>query len=178
MKIQKSIYLIIACVFISLSLSSCLDKFNEGDDSNDQEIIYDSPPTNSDYLRLMNLVNDLRLEGCECQGVNHPATSALHWNEKLAMAAQSHSDDMVENGFFSHVSPDGSTPGDRISAQGYDWTYAGENLANGFSSVDAMVDAWLDSPDHCKNLMNPNFEEFGIGRNGEVWTQDFGSRRR
>ena len=106
-------------------------------------------------------------------------------DERLRQAAQNHSQDMALNDYFSHTSLDGSTPWDRIIAQGYSFSEAGENIAAGYSSPESVVNAWMNSQGHRENILNCNFLHIGIGYyylendTGNVnyyhyWTQVFG----
>ena len=86
---------------------------------------------------------------------------------------------MVDRDFFSHVNPDGDLPWDRMEFAGYNWSAAGENIAGGQNSPAAVVNAWMNSDGHCANIMNPNFEDIGVGYYpggdyGHYWTQVFG----
>jgi uncharacterized protein YkwD len=87
----------------------------------------------------------------------------------LQEAAQSHSAEMVSDGYFAHTSPSGVTFIDRIEATGYmrgarSWL-VGENLAWGTSSLSspgAVVQAWMNSPPHRENLLRAKFRELGV----------------
>src|SRR6185369_1735151 len=81
----------------------------------------------------------------------------------LAQAAQAKADDMVAKQYFSHTSPDGRSPWDFISAAGYKYQAAGENLAVNYQQAEEVETAWLNSPGHRANLLNPVFKEIGIG---------------
>src|SRR3990172_6631535 len=83
------------------------------------------------------------------------------WNDSLAIAAYLHSEDMATNQFFSHTGSDGSSPGDRITREGYAWWTYGENIAVGYPTVSAVMQGWLGSDGHCRNIMNPAFREIG-----------------
>ena len=83
-------------------------------------------------------------------------------NEELSNAAYKKALDMFENDYWAHVSPSGTEPWDFILAQGYDYTYAGENLAKNFSSSSDVVKAWIESPSHRENLLNKNYKEVGF----------------
>ena len=106
--------------------------------------------------------------------------SALAWNDKLTPAADGHSQDMAVQNYFSHTSADGRTFGARITAAGYAWSLAGENIAAGYPTVNAVVDGWMASDGHCANIMAPNFTEVGLacvpGTSGNTyntyWTMD------
>ncbi len=88
---------------------------------------------------------------------------------RLSVAAQRHSQDMVDQGYFDHDGPGGDSFIDRIVATGYtrgarSWL-VGENLVWGSSSLstpESMVEAWMNSPSHRANLMRERFRELGI----------------
>jgi uncharacterized protein YkwD len=109
----------------------------------------------------------------------------LRSNALLDKAAQRHAEDMLARGYFAHESPEGKTVRERAKAAGYDWRAIGENVAEGQFSVDEVMDTWLRSPGHRRNILDPDFKELGVGlalgRSGEayrvVWTQAFGTRR-
>jgi uncharacterized protein YkwD len=90
-------------------------------------------------------------------------------NSDLRQAALSHSNEMVNQGYFEHTSPSGVTFMDRIESTGYmngarTWT-VGENLVWGtgpLSTPQALVTAWMNSPPHRENLLRPNFRELGV----------------
>ena len=90
-------------------------------------------------------------------------------NSDLHRAAMSHSNEMIDTGYFGHTSPDGMTFIDRIESTGYmrgarTWI-VGENLVWGtgeLSSPQALVTAWMNSPPHRENLLRPSFREIGI----------------
>ncbi|HEY9026768.1 MAG TPA: CAP domain-containing protein [Burkholderiaceae bacterium] len=113
--------------------------------------------------QLLQRINTLRAAGANCgSSGTFAATGALTWNGQLTQAADGHSQDMAAANFFSHTGSNGSAFDQRISATGYKWSTAGENIAAGYSSVDAVMDGWISSPGHCANLMNPNFSEVGV----------------
>ena len=68
---------------------------------------------------------------------------------------------MATNELFSHTGSDGSNPGERIDRQGDDWWTYGENIAVGYQTVSAVMQGWLGSEGHCRNIMNPAFTEIG-----------------
>jgi hypothetical protein len=82
-------------------------------------------------------------------------------NQKLNEAAQLKAEDMVQNQYFSHTSPTGVSPWFWFSKAGYNYKYAGENLAIGFFDSEEVYNAWLNSPSHKANLINPNYKEVG-----------------
>lgn len=114
--------------------------------------------------------------------------SPLAVDPLIENAALAHSRDMARNDFFSHTGSDGSSPADRVTAQGYEWTRLGENIAAGYTSPAAVVAGWMDSPGHRANILNCDFTETGVGYyylendSGETnyhhyWTHDFARPR-
>jgi Cysteine-rich secretory protein family/IPT/TIG domain len=104
-------------------------------------------------------------------------------NEALDRAALSHSQDMAAGNFMSHFGSDGSNPTQRIGAAGYTGSTWGENVAAWYPSAQAVMNAWMNSPGHRANILNPNFKEIGIAvvyradtGSRYFWTQDFGAR--
>ncbi len=108
----------------------------------------------------------------------------LKMNDQLTNAAQAKADDMFAKNYWAHNSPDGTTPWVFIKGAGYDYVYAGENLARGFNSAQDVVDAWMASPDHKANLLSPNFKDVGFavkhgklsGEETFLVVQEFGSK--
>jgi hypothetical protein len=84
-------------------------------------------------------------------------------NPLLTGAAQAKADDMASKGYFAHTSPEGITPWYWVSRVGYQYSYAGENLAINFLDSKDVVDAWMNSADHRANILNNHFTEIGIG---------------
>jgi uncharacterized protein YkwD len=143
----------------------------------------DTVPANSnpattaiDRSLMLQLVNDQRARGCNCGSTYYGPAGPVSWNGQLESAAAAHAADMNENNYFSHTGLDGSSPGDRITRTGYHWMAYGENIAKGFSTEQSVMEAWIASPDHCENIMNPNYIDFGAARVGTYWVQEFGRR--
>lgn len=86
----------------------------------------------------------------------------LTYNQKLATAAYNKGTDMFADQYWAHVAPDGNTPWNFILGAGYDYHYAGENLAKDFSNASSVVKAWMNSPSHRDNVVNTEFKEMGI----------------
>jgi uncharacterized protein YkwD len=129
---------------------------------------------------VFNLVNQARATARKCGTQQFQATAALRYDDRLGAAAQGHSADMAARNYFSHTSPEGLTMVNRVQAQGYNFSRLGENIAAGQPTPAQVVNAWLQSPGHCANIMNPAFRDIGIGRAqggsfGIYWTQDFGT---
>ncbi|MFV2178112.1 CAP domain-containing protein [Actinomadura sp. LOL_011] len=103
--------------------------------------------------------------------------SPLRADERLMAAAERHSADMAANGYFSHTSQNGDTPWDRMEAAGYTSPGA-ENIAKGYSTAEAVVRGWMDSPGHRRNILNCDLRAIGAGMadgpDGKLWTQTFG----
>ncbi len=91
------------------------------------------------------------------------ALGDLTRSTRLDSAAKKKAEDMASQGYFAHDSPTGVTPWHWFSEVGYEYAYAGENLAVHFSESDDVVDAWMDSPGHRANIMNGKYTEIGIG---------------
>ncbi len=87
----------------------------------------------------------------------------LKINPLLTEAAQEKAQDMAQKGYFNHISPEGITPWYWIQKVGYQYSYAGENLAINFSDSKDIVDAWMNSSSHRSNILNGHFTEIGIG---------------
>ncbi len=90
----------------------------------------------------------------------------LSFDNRLARAAQVHANDMLRNDFFSHTGSDNSEVGDRVTEQGYTWSRVGENIARGHQSEAAVMRGWTNSPGHHRNNINPNYQDFGLGKAG------------
>jgi uncharacterized protein YkwD len=101
---------------------------------------------------------------------------------KLDHSAQRWTETMVSDSEFSHGA--GSAFAARISAAGFDWENVAENIATGYSTPSDVVGAWMRSPGHCANILNPIYREVGTGVANNMihgasnidgtWTQDFG----
>ncbi len=89
--------------------------------------------------------------------------SPLNENKTLDEAALAKGNDMLAKGYWAHFAPDGTSPWKFFINFGYKYQYAGENLARDFSSPSAAVTAWMNSPSHKENILNPHYKEIGIG---------------
>ena len=98
----------------------------------------------------------------------------LTWHEGVAAVAEAHSADMVERDYFSHTSPDGEDPFERLTAAGIGWSGgAGENIAYGTSDGTTVLGLWLDSPGHRANIENCSYTHHGVGLVSAHWTHVF-----
>jgi uncharacterized protein YkwD len=126
-------------------------------------------------------VNALRATGAVCGTTIYAATQPLNWNNLLQQAASSHSSEMAKNNYFSHDSLNGTSFAQRLTNVGYGYSAAGENIAAGDSSVEQVVNHWLNSPGHCVNMLNPSYRDMGVACASSnsasyenYWTMDLG----
>jgi uncharacterized protein YkwD len=104
----------------------------------------------------------------------------LRASGRLNRSAQGWTNSMVRSDSFTH----GSNFAARITAVGFVWSMAGENIATGFSTPAQVVRGWMASTGHCQNILSPAFADVGTGVSGRrvpgyasaggTWTQDFG----
>jgi uncharacterized protein YkwD len=83
-------------------------------------------------------------------------------NPELNAAAQKKGENMLAENYWAHFAPSGKSPWDFISGSGYQYSYAGENLARNFTDSTAVVDAWMNSPSHKENIVNSHYQDIGI----------------
>lgn len=102
---------------------------------------------------LDSLVNDVRAD---------KGLKPLKLNAKLNESASLKAKDMVDRNYWAHEAPDGTMAWDLMKQVGYHYSHAGENLAKCYVSNQEIVDAWVESPTHLKNILN-DFEDFGFG---------------
>ena len=137
----------------------------------------DVDPPHEFVQRVVDLTNEFRLQN---------GLSLLGISFELQQAAQQHSSDLAHADYFSHTGLDGRQPWDRAEDSGYNYYTIGENIAAGQLTPEEVVQAWIDSPPHLENLMNPAFTEIGIGYEylqddtglinyNHYWTQLFGT---
>jgi uncharacterized protein YkwD len=122
--------------------------------------------------RVLELINQERAKN---------GLPALKRQSQLDSAARKHSADMACNNYFSHTGLDGSAPWDRMAREGYSYSWAGENIAAGYSTAESVVTGWMNSSGHRANILSTNFTEIGIGyayraasTYGHYWTTTFG----
>lgn len=109
----------------------------------------------------------------------------LRVNEVLTASAFQKGQDMIERDYFAHDTPEGKKPWEWINKSQYDYVYAGENLAMDFSSAEMIQEAFMRSPTHRRNILNPNFRDIGVavvtgemfGRQVDLLVEFFGTRR-
>ncbi len=116
---------------------------------------------------LLNLVNKARAEN---------GLSALTLNSNLSAVAQKKAEDMKNNNYFSHTSPTYGSPFDMIKNAGINYKTAGENIAKGQKTAEAVFNAWMNSSGHRANILNSRFTQMGIGvtdGSNKYWSQMF-----
>ena len=90
-------------------------------------------------------------------------------SDKARIKAQ----DMAENHYFSHNSPTYGSPFTMMRQLGITYRSAGENIAMGYDTAEAVVAGWMASPSHRANILLDNYTHIGVGRSGDYWTQWF-----
>lgn len=132
--------------------------------------VLDIPQENSSVIAFENevirLVNEVRAEH---------GLQALTANWELSRVARYKSQDMEDNRYFSHTSPNYGSPFQMIKNFGLSYRTAGENIAYGQSTPQAVVSAWMNSSGHRANILNSSYTQIGVGyvANGHYWTQMF-----
>ena len=104
--------------------------------------------------------------------------SALTLDSSLSSVATKKSQDMIDKNYFDHTSPTYGSPFDMMKQFGISYRSAGENIAKGQKTPQEVVDAWMNSEGHRKNILNPNFTNLGVGiakdsNKTTYWTQMF-----
>ena len=128
------------------------------------------PETDASVLsyekEVARLVNEIRREN---------GLRELTYNWELGRVARYKSQDMKDNKYFSHTSPVYGTPFQMMKAFGISYRSAGENIARGQKTPQAVVNAWMNSSGHRANILNASFTEIGVGyvADGNYWTQMF-----
>ncbi len=121
---------------------------DEGSDINESLI------TSISALDIFEMENEVRIE---------EDVTPLVYSDVLSAAAQSKANYMAWGGYFAHTSPDGVPFWHWVMKFGYDYLYAGENLAVKFKTSEGVLNAWMDSEGHRNNILDEGFEETGIG---------------
>ncbi|HEY1064135.1 MAG TPA: CAP domain-containing protein [Candidatus Saccharimonadales bacterium] len=110
--------------------------------------------TNLTQLALLDATNEDRQDN---------QRSLLALSRQLQDAAQAKANDMVAENYWSHTSPNGEKPWKFITATGFQYQTAGENLAYGFDSADSITNAWMHSPEHRANMLDQTYTNVGFG---------------
>ena len=129
--------------------------------------------------RALELVNDVRARGTRCGAREFAPAQPLTFSGTLAGVALGHAADMADQNYFAHQDLAGHSPADRVRAVGYREKLVGENIAYGPVTLEEVVQGWLDSPDHCENIMDPRFQTVGLAyaqgksvRHGRYWVME------
>ncbi len=112
--------------------------------------------------RVVNLTNDFRVS---------LQLQPLKESTVLNQAAYNKAQDMLIQQYFAHIGPDGKRVSNWLKNAGYDYLMAGENLAIGFASADEVVEAWKNSPTHYANLVDPAWQDMGVGMISGVYNE-------
>lgn len=115
---------------------------------------------------VIRLVNEIRAQN---------GLKALTYDWELGRVARYKSQDMKDNKYFSHTSPAYGSPFQMMKSFGISYRSAGENIAKGQATPQAVVNAWMNSSGHRANILNPSFTHIGVGYvgDGKYWTQMF-----
>lgn len=121
-------------------------------------------PEEAEVIRLANEARGASLTTLEC-------------DPDMARTARLHSQDMCDQGYFSHTGLDGRSPFDRMRDEGVSYRTAGENIAAGQRTPDAVHTAWMNSAGHRRNILNGAYGRIGVGYvscgGRPYWTQVF-----
>ncbi|HOA97566.1 SafA/ExsA family spore coat assembly protein [Acetivibrio saccincola] len=103
---------------------------------------------------------------------------ALKANWQVSRVARYKSQDMIDRNYFSHTSPTYGSPFRMLESFGISFSAAGENIAMGLRTPSEVMRAWMESPGHRANILNPSYNEIGVGlakssRGVCYWTQMF-----
>ncbi|TFE04004.1 S-layer homology domain-containing protein [Jeotgalibacillus salarius] len=102
----------------------------------------------------------------------------LIFKPEMQFLANIKSKDMADNNYFDHNSPTYGRPAEMVAYFGYPWTYVGENIAAGYTTAQAVVTGWMESPGHRDNILHEGYTHIGIGHYeggyyGHYYTQLF-----
>ena len=165
---------------VTLLLAACTFTFNESGSPVSSGYPQQAVPSTSQ--EMLALINQARSVGRKCGDTHYPSAPPLKWNALLEKSARAHAQDMADKNYFKHESLDGRDFSDRIRNTGYRYRAAAENISAGIANAQDAIKGWLKSPGHCKNIMNPDYAEVGMGPGqnskshyGVYWVQNFGT---
>ncbi|MDE1927635.1 MAG: CAP domain-containing protein, partial [Burkholderiales bacterium] len=107
-------------------------------------------------------INAMRAAGAECGSRWNPPAPPLRWDAALERAAAVQAHDMAGRDIVAHEGSDGSDVGERAEREGYHWSDVAQNAAAGRADAPTTLALWLASPNHCENLMDPEFRDVGV----------------
>ena len=115
---------------------------------------------------VVRLVNEIRVQN---------GLKPLTANWELSRVARYKSQDMRDQGYFSHTSPTYGAPFQMIKSFGLSFRTVGENIAKGYATPQAVVNGWMNSSGHRANILNASYTQIGVGyvAQGHYWTQMF-----
>jgi len=118
---------------------------------------------------VVRLVNEIRVKN---------GLKALNHDWELSRVARYKSQDMKDKNYFSHTSPTYGSPFQMMKSFGISYRSAGENIAKGYATPEAVVNGWMNSSGHRANILNSSFTHIGVGyvSGGNYWTQMFISK--
>lgn len=130
-----------------------------------------APPLdmNEEFVQKL---NGIRLHGCSCG----KPTTAVSRHPLLEKSAQNYARKIMREKHFDHIDLQGYGVGHRVDKVGYPWIKVGENLGKNQVDIDQLLTDWIKSRTHCELLMNPEFTEVGLGRQGKIWVLHMGRR--
>lgn len=120
-------------------------------------------------MRVIDLVNQERAK---------VGLKPLKADIPLTKGARMKSQDMRDKGYFSHTSPTYGSPFQMMTKLGIKWSAAGENIASGYRTPESVMQGWMNSPGHKKNILSTKWTKIGVGyakggKSGHYWTQWF-----
>jgi len=119
-------------------------------------------------VQASSITNEKILELVNTSRFDH-GLEALKKNKILELTAEDKANDMLDNSYFAHTSPQGKTPWYWIEKNRYSYSHAGENLAIHFSNAETEHRAWMESSSHRKNILQPLYTETGIAVKQGLW---------
>lgn len=154
------------------TLSACMGSGSGSDTTVSTSSVPVDVPSANESTNFASLLNNVRLSN---------GAGTVSYDARLATAAQIHSNDQLAMGVMTHTGSDGSSVGQRVTAQGYVFTLVAENVAWGYQTEESVLTGWTNSSGHHANNINPRFEDFGIAKAGsgsnQYWTLVLGTEQ-
>lgn len=158
-----------ATLFLSVLLSSC----SNSQPSDEVARSSSSCGLHSEVADLVKEINAARSEPRYCGSLKLEASAPLALNCTLQRSAQEHANTLAKKERLSHRGEGNSRLGTRVTSSGYQWSAVGENIAKGQTTASSLLEDWLASRKHCKNLLNAKYQEIGVARKGPYWVAVF-----
>jgi len=115
------------------------------------------------------LLNLARSETRRCGRVYYGVAGRLSFDKVLNRVAQRHARDLASSNRQSHISSNGENLQTRVTQAGVNWQALAENIATGYESAANLIPAWLESPEHCANIMSAKYSRLGLGNVKGYW---------